>query len=395
MIVHVRDVERICASVGHLLTAKFLDEFHAGLKRVARQDDAIERIADRKFIVLLNGLRNRGHVSLAARKIERLARDACSKNHIQPALTTNIGVALCPLHGAEATDLLRYAEIAAIDGSQRNQTVSFYEESAANELFTDWGLEGRLDNALRGGDLELHYQPKICVETERIVGAEALMRWHEPEIGPISPQVFISLAESTGQIDELTQFAIQNACQQLAAWNSSLPRLRIAVNITPSTIISREVVETLRSATSIWGVDSSQLTLEVTEDALMKDREASHRVLMELRAFGVQVSIDDFGTGYSSLAYLKEIPADELKIDRSFVMSMLEDPDDLKIVEHAIGIAKSFGLKVVSEGVESEAALVKLRELRCDYAQGNYISKPVPVAAFEALCRAAAPDRAY
>ena len=387
MIVHVLGVERLCASIGHEKAGQVLDDLNIRLRAIARENDAIERIGDRKFAVLLAGLRNRGHVNLAAQKIERLARDTGSEHLAQLNLETTIGVALCPMHGKKSQELMRLAEVAALDGRHRSQSICFFEIDSAQQLYMEWGLENRLETALESGDLELHYQPKICLSSEKIVAAEALMRWHEPDIGQISPDVFISLAESSGQIAELTYFAIQSACRQLSEWQKFLPGLNIAVNITPSIIKTREIVEVLQSATGIWGVPPSALTMEVTENALMEDRDASHEVLTQIRELGARVSIDDFGTGYSSLAYLKEIPADELKIDRSFVMSMLQDSGDYKIVEHSIRIAKSFGLSVVAEGIESGSILEELRELGCDYAQGYFVCKPLPAAEFEAFCR--------
>lgn len=387
MLVHVHDVERLCASLGHLRVSDMLQNFHNQLRAVARDNDAIERIGDRKFAVLLNGLRNRGHVSLAAQKIQRLARELTSTSCEPFPLTTTTGVVLCPEQGEDAHELMRSAEIASLDGRRKNESICFYETQSANQLFMDWGLEGRLTNALESGDLELHYQPKISLPKGDIVGAEALMRWHEPEIGPISPDVFIDLAESTGQIVDLTNFAVQRACRQLSEWREFLPDASIAVNITPSIIKNFDIIDALENATSIWSISPGALTMEVTENALMADPKISHDVLLRIREIGCRVSIDDFGTGYSSLAYLKEIPADELKIDRTFVMSMLTDPGDHKIVEHTISIAKSFGLSVVAEGVENAEILEELCKLGCDFAQGFYISRPVPASDFEAFCK--------
>ena len=386
MIVRVRDVERLCASLGHMQAAALIEEFHAGLSGIGRGDDAIERIGDRKFAVLLNGLKNRGHAMLAARKIERVAERTGFSHDATPDLSTNIGIALCPQQGDAPHELLRLAEIASLDGRRNSESVCFFEEQSAQRLFDNWGLEKRLQDALKSGDLELHYQAKTCLRSKEIVGAEGLMRWHEPEIGPISPEVFIDLAEATGQIVDLTQFAIHTACRQLSEWAEVFPKLRVAVNITPSLITNTDIIAVLESATKIWSVGSERLILEVTENALITDRDASHDVLTQIRDFGCYVSIDDFGTGYSSLAYLKDIPADELKIDRTFVTGMLEDNGDYKIVEHAIGIAKSFGLSVVAEGVESEAMLSELQKLGCDYAQGYYISKALPAEEFVDFC---------
>ncbi len=387
MIVRVRDVERLCASYGHVQAAALIDKFHAGLNGIGRENDAIERIGDRKFAVLLNGLKNRGHATLAARKIERVARQTNCGDGALPDLRTDIGIALCPKQGGEPHELLRSAEIASLDGRHNKKGVCFFDEQSARQLFDDWGLEQRLQAALESGDLSLHFQPKSCLSSGKIIGAEGLMRWYEPELGPIAPDVFIDLAESTGQITELTEFAIQTACRRMSEWNEVLPDLRVAVNITPSIVTSMDIIEVLESATKIWNVRTDRLTLEVTENALMEDRNLSHDVLTQIRELGCHVSIDDFGTGYSSLAYLKEIPADEIKIDRTFVMGMLNDAGDYKIVEHTIGIAKSFGLSVVAEGVESEAMLSELQILGCDYAQGYYISKALPAEEFADFCQ--------
>ncbi|HNP63406.1 MAG TPA: GGDEF domain-containing phosphodiesterase [Woeseiaceae bacterium] len=385
LIVQVQEVERLCAAMGHEQAGEILDDLYMRLRTIARDDDAVERISDRKFAVLLSGLRNRGHVTLAANKIGRLAAEAVEDSPRKIKLGTTIGIALYPQNGKDPAELMRLAEIASLDGSRRHDPVCFFEEQAATQLFSDWGLELRLEDALQSGDLEVYFQAKTCLKTNRIVGAEALMRWHEPEIGQISPDVFIALAESTGRIIDLTQFAIQSACRKLADWQKTSAGLSVAVNVTPSIIQSREIIDVVQSATSIWGVSPESLTLEVTENALMEDREASHDVLTALRDLGARISIDDFGTGYSSLAYLKEIPADELKIDRSFVMGMHSDSGDRKIVEHTIGIAKSFGLSVVAEGIENQLLLDELRRLECDFGQGYFISRPVPADDFEKL----------
>ena len=385
LIVHVQEVERLCAELGHERAGEVLDDLFMRLRTIARDDDAVERIGDRKFAVLLSGLRNRGHVTLAANKIGRLATELVEDSSKKIKLNTTIGIALCPQNGKDPSELMRLAEIASLDGCRKHSPVCFFEEQAATQLFSDWGLELRLEDALQSGDLEVYFQAKTCLKTNRIAGAEALMRWHEPEIGQISPDVFIALAESTGRIIDLTQFAVQSACRRLAEWQKTKPDLSVAVNVTPSIIQNREIIDVVQSATSIWGVSPRSLTLEVTENALMEDREASHDVLTALRDLGARISIDDFGTGYSSLAYLKEIPADELKIDRSFVMGMHSDSGDRKIVEHTIGIAKSFGLRVVAEGIENQKILDELRQLGCDFGQGYFISRPIPADEFEQL----------
>jgi EAL domain-containing protein (putative c-di-GMP-specific phosphodiesterase class I) len=191
----------------------------------------------------------------------------------------------------------------------------------------------------------------------------------------------------TGQIDPLTRFAFHRAFRQLGEWPKSLGPVNVAVNVTPSIICNPELVEVIRGSAGLWSVGLDRLTVEVTENALMADRERSHRVLTELRDLGARISIDDFGTGYSSLSYLKQIPADEIKIDKSFVINMLADPADARIVEQVVALGHSFGLEVVAEGVESAEIAARLAAMGCDYAQGFHYAKPLPAQDFPAWAR--------
>ncbi|MDH3337187.1 MAG: EAL domain-containing protein [Gammaproteobacteria bacterium] len=383
VLIYIHGIERLCATLGHARAGELLDDFQTRLASLGRRKTAVERLSDRKFAVVLNGLRNAGHVRLAAQKIERVMQETFDGAEDQSLSKLTMGIVNSPEHGDDANELLRCAEIAVLDGRRNNETICFYAPESADELILDWNLERRLDDAMRTGDLEVHYQPKIDLRNDKIVGAEALMRWYEPEIGQVSPDVFIEVAESTGQIIDLTHFAVQRVCRQASEWLAAIGDLNIAINITPSIILDTEIIDVLKNATSIWGIEPGALTLEVTENALMADRKMSHQVLTGIRKFGSRVSIDDFGTGYSSLSYLKEIPADELKIDRTFVMGMLSDQGDYKIVKHTIEIAKSFGLSVVAEGVETAEMLDELKKLGCDYAQGYFVCKPVPADEFE------------
>ena len=224
----------------------------------------------------------------------------------------------------------------------------------------------------------MNYQPKLSLPKLEVVGVEALMRWNRPESGNVPPEIFIDVAEMTGQIDPLTRFAFDRALRQLGEWPKNLGSIGVAVNVTPSIVCNPELVDVIRNAAGLWSVDFGRLTVEVTENALMVDRERSHRVLTEIRELGARISIDDFGTGYSSLAYLKQIPADELKIDKSFVMNMLKDESDRKIVEQIIALGRSFDLEVVAEGVENAEVAGLLAEMGCNYAQGFHFARPLP-----------------
>ncbi|HUG04411.1 MAG TPA: EAL domain-containing protein, partial [Steroidobacteraceae bacterium] len=270
------------------------------------------------------------------------------------------------------------AEVALLDAWKSSQTTVVYTARQAEQLAAGWDLETQLAKALEHGELELNYQPRLALADMSIAGAEALMRWNRAGSGNVPPDIFIDVAEMTGQIDPLTRFAFQRALRQMNEWPKSLGTLGVAVNVTPSLIRNRELVDVITTAASACSVELSRLTVEVTENALMVDRERSHNVLTELRSLGVRVSIDDFGTGYSSLSYLKEIPADELKIDKSFVMNMLASKPDRTVVEQIVALGHAFGLVVVAEGVENETVSGELAAMGCDFAQGFHYAKPLP-----------------
>lgn len=378
VVVYVHQLERLLASAGHLSAARVLDELRNRLSQVAKPGDYFARLGDRKFVFVLSNLRNEGHALLAANKILRTGGEPVAAGGRPENLRLSVGIAMFPAHGRAPEELMQHAEIALLEAWKSQQPIVVYAERRAEELAAGWDLETQLANALEHGDLVLNYQPKLSLPSLELAGVEALMRWNRPDAGNVPPDIFIDLAEMTGQIDPLTRFAFHRAFRQLGEWPKSLGPVGVAINVTPSIICNPDLVEAIRSAAGLWSVDLSRLTVEVTENALMADRERSHRVLTELRELGAKVSIDDFGTGYSSLSYLKQIPADELKIDKSFVLNMLADPADARIVEQVIGLGHSFGLGVVAEGVENAEIAAKLAALGCDFVQGFHYAKPLP-----------------
>jgi diguanylate cyclase (GGDEF)-like protein len=377
LVVYVHHLERLFASAGHVNAGRMVDELRNRLSQVSRPGDYFARLGDRKFVFVLSNLRNEGHALLAANKILRTGAEPVGAGGQHATLRLSVGVAMYPAHGRSPETLMQCAEIALLEAWKTQQATVVYTERKAEELVAGWDLETQLANALEHGDLVLAYQPKLALPKLEVVGCEALMRWNRPDAGNVPPEIFIDVAEMTGQIDPLTRFAFHRALRQLGEWPKGLGDIGVAVNVTPSIICNSELVEAIRSAAGLWSVPLGRLTVEVTENALMVDRERSHRVLTELRELGVRVSIDDFGTGYSSLSYLKQVPADELKIDKSFVMNMLADEADARIVEQVIALGHSFGLAVVAEGVESAAVASKLAGMGCDFAQGFHYAKPL------------------
>ncbi len=358
-------------------SGRILDELRNRISQVSRPGDYFARLGERKFVFVLSNLRNEGHALLAANKVLRAGSETISAGGQHASVKLSIGVAMFPAHGRAPEALMQCAETALLESWKTQQPTVVYAEHKAAELAAGWDLETQLSNALEQGDLVLAYQPKLALPDLEIAGCEALMRWNRPDAGNVPPEIFIDLAEMTGQIDPLTRFAFHRAFRQLGEWPKSLGPIGVAVNVTPSIACNPDLVDAIQAAASSCSVGLERLTVEVTENALMSDRERSHRVLSRLRELGVRVSIDDFGTGHSSLAYFKQIPADELKIDKSFVMNMMADESDARIVEQVVALGHAFGLKVVAEGVETAEVAARLAATGCDYVQGFHYAKPL------------------
>ncbi len=388
LVVYVHQLERLLATAGQGNASRMLDELRNRLSQVAKAGDYFARLGERKFVFVLSNLRNEGHALLAANRILRTGGEPLAAGGEQASLRLSVGIAMFPSHARTPEALMQCAEIALLEAWKNSQPTVVYAQRKAEELAAGWDLETQLGQALEHGNLVLAYQPKLSLPDLRVVGAEALMRWNRPESGNVPPEIFIDLAEMTGQIDPLTRFAFHRALRQLAEWPNQVGQIGVAVNVTPSIICNPELVDMVRNAAGQWSVDPSKLTVEVTENTLMVDRERSHRVLVELRELGVRVSIDDFGTGYSSLAYLRQVPADEIKIDRSFVMNMLADKADRRVVEQAVALGHAFDLEVVAEGVENETVAQELATMGCDYAQGFLFTRPLPPDEFTAWLQA-------
>jgi diguanylate cyclase (GGDEF)-like protein len=378
LLVHVHDFDRLAASAGPVNAARMVDELRNRLSQVLRPGDYFSRLGARKFVFVLSNLRNEGHALLAATKILRTGAEPVASGGHNGSMRLSVGIAMYPAHARQPEELMQSAETALLEAWRTRQQTIVYAESMRAGLAEGWDLESQLAGALEHGDLVLNYQPKLALPELSLAGVEALMRWNRADAGNVPPDIFIDVAEMTGQIDPLTRFAFRRAFAQLAEWPKALGAAGVAVNVTPSIICNPALVQVVREAAEAASVPVGRLTVEVTENALTVDRERSHRVLSELRDMGVRVSVDDFGTGYSSLAYLKMIPADELKIDKSFVMNMLADPADARVVEQIIALGHGFGLEVVAEGVETAEAAAKLAAMGCDYAQGFHYAKPLP-----------------
>jgi EAL domain-containing protein (putative c-di-GMP-specific phosphodiesterase class I) len=299
-------------------------------------------------------------------------------------VSASVGIALFPGDGMDASVLLRRADTAMYRAKKKSSGFQFFEETMEASASEHLRFEGALRRALERGELAVYFQPIADASEGSVVGMEALVRWHHPTRGLVSPIEFIPLAEETGLIIPIGEWVLRAACQQLKAWHDAgWPKLYVTVNLSGLQLQQANLVDTVRSALHDTGLDPHCLILEITESMLMERVEETLLTLQALKATGVRLAIDDFGTGYSSLAYLKRFPVDVLKIDRAFIRDMTDNADGVSIVQGIIALAHSLRLKVVAEGVETADQHSYLATLKCNLIQGFLLSQPVPADLFE------------
>ena len=360
-----------------------------GTSALQAESTPLSRVGGDEFLLFLAEIRSIDRAALIARRIlSEISEPLCTDGQ-DLFLTSSIGIALFPGDGKDAEALAGNASVALSHAKQRGgNDYQFYSKALNAESFERLSLENQLRGAPEREELLLHYQPKFDIRNGQIIGAEALMRWQHPELGLLLPERFIPIAEETGLIESLGEWALRAACRQNRAWQGAgLSPVPVSVNVSSKQFRSRSLPETIREALQASGLEANHLHLEVTESMLIENPQATFEMLREIRAMGLEISVDDFGTGYSSLSYLKSLPLDELKIDGSFVSGVPGDSDDVAIVIAIIGMAHSLGLRVVAEGVETEEQLAFLEEQGCDQYQGSLLGMPVAPDQWAALVR--------
>jgi len=358
----------------------------------------ISRFGGDEFTLVLDRVDSPDDVATLARRILDILAAAYSLSGQDVYTTTSIGIALFPEDGTPVHELLRNADAALRHAKRQGKnTFRFYSPAMNAGAERRLALENDLQKALDHDELLLHYQPTVAMDTGRLVGFEALLRWQHPRLGLVPPGDFIPLAEETGLIVPIGEWVLATACAQGKRWaDEGLPPFRIAVNLSARQFWQEDLAPTVGRILVDTRIDPRRLDLELTESTFMQDAEATVAALMSLKEMGLTLSIDDFGTGYSSLAYLQRFPLDALKIDRSFVRDVLTNPDSAAITRTVIAMARNLGLRVVAEGIEDVAQLAFLKAEGCHEGQGYYISRPMPAADVPAFARGqahAAPRR--
>ena len=369
--------------LGHAVGDEVLKEVARRLRTATRDSDTVARIGGDEFVLLAEDVSDVADcASLANRVIQVLAQPLEVQGH-QVTLSGSVGVALYPEHG-DRMKLVQNADAAMYTAKRAGGNTYALFESRMNEgLQEQLSLQHDLRHALERGELQLHYQPKIDARLGRLQGVEALLRWHHPTRGMVGPNVFIPIAERFGLINGLGNWVIEESCRQMRVWADEGLSMNVAINLSVHQLRTEELVPRIESALARYQVMPSQLLCEITESVAMEDIESTQRAFEALSRIGVYLSIDDFGTGYSSLSYLRQLPARQLKIDRSFVADIEVRPDARAIVGAVIQLAHQLGLRVVAEGVETEGQRDILLVLQCDELQGYLLARPMAVEALD------------
>ena len=348
--------------------------------QVLRASDALELASRDEYACFLRPMPSEGVAILAAQKMLRVLDVPIELEEYSATPEPNIGIALSAQHGRDPAELMQRAKAALRTARAGRERIAVFRAEAPAAAFDESRYAARLRLAIQNNALELFYQPQADFRTSRVVGAEALLRWNDAQLGTVAPNVAVSVAESSGLINELTLWVINSAVRQCAAFRAVQPDFTVSINISPSNLHESDLAAYVGRALRTWNVGGRGVVFEITETAILSDQKLAMEALNELKRLGVGISVDDFGTGYSSMYYLAQMPLDELKIDIMFVRQMLQLPQHAKIVRSLIDLAHNLELGVVAEGVEDGPIWSALQHLGCDRAQGWHIGKPMPAA---------------
>ena len=381
MLIDLDRFKEVNDSLGHHIGDLLLEKIGVRLREAMRKGDTVARMGGDEFAVVISdisGVEDARHA--AARFLQSLERPI-ELEEVAQDLTLDvegsIGVVICPDDGTDVDTLMQRADVAMYTAKEVHNGYEFYSTDRDRNTPKQLALLGELRKAMEDDELFLCFQPKVAMDTGLVTGVEALLRWHHPKRGLISPDEFIPQAERTGLIHALTRYTIEKALDQLREWRAAGLHMNVAVNLSRPNLINLQFPTEIAQLLSDRGVPPSNLELEITESSVMADPLRARVVLAKLAEQGILLSLDDFGAGYSSLAHLKRMPVNQIKIDKSFVIGMLSNDNDRVIVRSIVDLGRNLGLSVVAEGVESGAAWEALMAMGCDMAQGFWLGEPM------------------
>ena len=391
LVVDLNRFKEINDTLGHHIGDLVLQQIALRLTRLLRSSDMIARLGGDEFAILLSPVLDKGAVTNLSERLKRALDAPLLCKGLTLDVNASVGAAIFPDDGTDMTELIQKADVAMYVAKNAGLPLAFYDEDQDHHSArrsTLVGLTGELGRAIEREELELHYQPKISIPTNQVIGVESLVRWRHPEHGFVPADEFVAVAEHSGLIHNLTKWALRSAIEQCARWRAAGIDLTVSANLSAKTLQDNDLPQLIGDLLDGFGVEPGRLIMEFTEDAIMADTERCKANIVRLAEYGLKISIDDFGTGYSSLACLKALPVHELKIDTSFVRDMVDDEDHQAIVKSTIDLAHNLGLTACAEGVESAETLELLAAMGCDAAQGYFIGKPLPVPDFADWLRA-------
>jgi diguanylate cyclase len=378
MIMDLDTFKEINDTLGHSMGDAVLREIGHRLASALGESHTVARLGGDEFAVMLPDVGRTG-AERVARTLLALVQEPVSIEGVNLDVHSSIGIALCPDHGTDAAILIQRADIAMYVAKQHQSGFEVYAPELDRHSPERLALMGDFRHAIARDELRVHYQPKLNLQTNRVFGVEALVRWQHPDRGLIMPDRFIPMAEQTGAVRPLTLWMLEHALRQCLEWRRHGVALIAAVNLSPRNLQDIELPERVQALLDLVGAPAEMLELEITESVIMADPVRSLQVLTRLNQMGLRLAVDDFGTGYSSFGYLRKLPVHEIKLDKSFIDDMAQHHDDV-IVQSMIDLAHHLGLTVVAEGVQDKPTLDRLRAYGCDAAQGDYLSVPLDAA---------------
>jgi diguanylate cyclase (GGDEF)-like protein len=379
LFIDIRSFKNINDTLGHSVGDNVLTIAAKRFVRMLGPDDVVARIGGDEFAIVLRNLSTAGKAQKVARKLYQNITQPFSLSGNKISIDVNIGIAPCDAEYSTPEEILRDADIAMHYAKEKENGFAVFTKELRQRFLERIRFEMDLRHALERDELSMHYQPIVSLSGGRLIGFEALLRWHHGEFGFIPPNKFIPVAESSGMIQPITVWILQQTTKQLAEWQKIAPDYRdliVSVNISGKHLSKDDLIDDVENTLADSGIRAETLKLEITESTAMENAEHTINLLNRLKQIGVQLSMDDFGTGFSSLSYLQRLPFDTLKIDRSFVYSVGENGENSEILQTIISLAKNLKMRVIAEGIETNSQLAVLQNLGCDYGQGYLLAKP-------------------